>query len=172
MNVSGEVWGDPQAVLGVINRQGLGKTRHIQTGVLWVQQVSAEKRFKYGKVLGKINPADLYTKCIDWITTDKHLTKLGYEFTGGRAEETFKLHCISMSIDEYNLLGLWEPREWLDAITDAVKRKSAKPDSKFLTRMCAGEINVLCDSGGRLEQSVLQGYPVGTGVQRIEFRSA
>ena len=30
----GEVWGDASAALGIINRQGLGKTRYIQTGCL------------------------------------------------------------------------------------------------------------------------------------------
>ena len=42
MTMPGEVWGDAQAALGIINRNGLGKTRHIQTGLLWVQQVSAQ----------------------------------------------------------------------------------------------------------------------------------
>ena len=44
VRVSGEVWVDAQAALGIIHRKGLGKTRHIQTGLLWIQQVSAEKR--------------------------------------------------------------------------------------------------------------------------------
>ena len=37
--LQGEVWGDASAALGIINRKGLGKTRHIQTGLLWVQQI-------------------------------------------------------------------------------------------------------------------------------------
>ena len=36
-NLRGEVWGDASAALGIINRKGLGKTRHIQTGLLWIQ---------------------------------------------------------------------------------------------------------------------------------------
>ena len=49
----GEVYGDANAALGIIHRQGLGKTRHIQTGLLWVQQVAVEQRLKFGKVWGK-----------------------------------------------------------------------------------------------------------------------
>ena len=51
--VSGEVWGDASAALGIKNRRGLGKTRHIDTGLLWIQQTAAEQRIKYNKVLGK-----------------------------------------------------------------------------------------------------------------------
>ena len=52
VKAKGEVWGDAQAAVGIINRKGLGKSRHIQTGLLWVQQVAAEQRLKYGKVSG------------------------------------------------------------------------------------------------------------------------
>ena len=75
-NVSGEVWGDASAALGIINRRGLGKTRHIETGLLWIQQTAAEKRLKYSKVLGKENPADLYTKYLDAATSNLHVKKL------------------------------------------------------------------------------------------------
>ena len=60
--MKGEVWGDASAAFGIINRRGLGKTRHIDTGHLWIQEVAAKGRLKYEKVLGRDNPADLYTK--------------------------------------------------------------------------------------------------------------
>ena len=31
LHMRGEVWGDASAALGIINRKGLGKTRHIDT---------------------------------------------------------------------------------------------------------------------------------------------
>ena len=40
---SGEIWGDASAALGVINRIRLGKTRHIDIGIVWVQQTVAEQ---------------------------------------------------------------------------------------------------------------------------------
>ena len=123
LKVTREIWGDAQAALGIINRQGLNKTRHIQTGLLWVQQISAEQRLKYGKILGKVNPANVYTKYLDWATTEKHLAKLNYEFTDGRAREAPKLHSIIVSMYEYNLMGLWTPWEWLDVIVVAVKHE-------------------------------------------------
>ena len=66
--VSGEIWSDASAALGLINRTGLGKTRHIDTSVLWIQQTAAEQRLRFHKVLGKDNPADLFTKHLDQST--------------------------------------------------------------------------------------------------------
>ena len=71
-DVTGEVWGDASAALGIINRRGLGKTRHIDTGLLWIQQTAAERQLKFSKALGADNPADLYTKHLDASTIEKH----------------------------------------------------------------------------------------------------
>ena len=60
--IKGRVLGDAPAALGIMNRKGLGRTRHIDTGMLWIQQTAAEKRLEYGKVLGTDNPAGLLTK--------------------------------------------------------------------------------------------------------------
>ena len=63
--LQGEILGDASAALGIIHRKGLGRTRHIDTGLLWIQQTAAEKRLEYSKVLGNVNPADLVTKYLD-----------------------------------------------------------------------------------------------------------
>ena len=96
-DLNGEVWGDANAALGIINRTGLGKTRHIQTGLLWIQQIAASQRFKFGKVLGTNNPADLFTKYLDEKTCTHHTTNLGYHETQGRPEDASQLHVISIS---------------------------------------------------------------------------
>ena len=59
--LNGEVWADASAALGIIKRRGLGKTRHIDIGLLWIQETAAEKRLKFNKVLGRDDLADLYT---------------------------------------------------------------------------------------------------------------
>ena len=74
----GEVWGDASAALGIINRNGLGKTRHLDTGLLWIQQIAAEQIFKFGKVLGANGPADLFTKHLDERTITHHITRFGF----------------------------------------------------------------------------------------------
>ena len=107
VKVAGEIWGDAQVALGIIHRKGIGTTRHIQTGLLWVQQVSAEKRFKFGKVLGKLNLADLFAKYFDKDNIEQHVATLKYTFAGGRASEAPKFHNVSIPIDEYEFIGQW-----------------------------------------------------------------
>ena len=50
--MTGKVLGDASAALGIIHRKGLSRTRHIDTGLLWIQQAAAERRLEYAKVLG------------------------------------------------------------------------------------------------------------------------
>ena len=97
----GEVWGDANAALGIINRNGLGKTRHLDIGLLWIQQVAAEQRLKFGKVLGVNNPADLFTKYLDEKTARHHTHNLGYKEMEGRPSDAPQLHNISTSMDAY-----------------------------------------------------------------------
>ena len=141
--MAGEIWGDAQAALGIISRNGLGKTRHIQTGLLWIQQVSAQKRLSFGKVLGKDNPADLFTKYLDSNTIGRHLQKLNCELANGRADEAPKLHNISISLDEYNMMGLWKQWRWIDVITGAIENKSAKIEKFGQNKLCKGELNTI-----------------------------
>ena len=87
--------GGASAALEVIHRKGLGETKHIQTGLLWIQQSAAEQRFKFHNVSGQLNPADLCATRLGEGANFKHTTTLGYEYVGGRAEEAPKLHRIS-----------------------------------------------------------------------------
>jgi hypothetical protein len=80
------VLGDASAALGIINRRGLGRTRHIDTGLLWIQHTAAEKRLHYSKVLGTINPADLMTNYFTSEINEGHCARLGVHFSKGRAE--------------------------------------------------------------------------------------
>ena len=52
----GEVYADSSAALGIAQRQGMGKVRHIRTQALWVQEVRVTGRLAYKKVLGSRNP--------------------------------------------------------------------------------------------------------------------
>ena len=97
VKMTGEVHGDASAALGIINRKGLGRTRHIDTGLLWIQQTAAEKRLSYLKVLGTDNPADLMTKHLGQEVLTKHSLKLGVTFPGGRAETAPNLHNVSVA---------------------------------------------------------------------------
>ena len=99
--LGGRVWGDASEALGIIHRRGLGRTRHIDTSLLWVQQVAAERRLAFAKVLGRDNPADLFTKHLDAKTSDKHVSRIKCEYAGGRSAIMPELHRLSISWNEY-----------------------------------------------------------------------
>ena len=53
---------DASAAMGIINRQGLGKVRHIATQDLWLQKAVRDQEIKMFKVDSLRNIADLMTK--------------------------------------------------------------------------------------------------------------
>ena len=55
---------DSSTARSIPNRPGVGKLRHIETRVLWVQLAVRECRFALCRVPGKDNPADILTKPI------------------------------------------------------------------------------------------------------------
>ena len=146
-HVSGEVWGDASAALGIIHRRGLGKTRHIETLLLWIQQTAAEQRLKYNKVLGKGNPADLYTKFLNAATSNFHTTKLGYIFFKGRSIEAPQLHLMRQSVGEY-CNGIDQGLcDWFQVILNKVSRdkyvrKSPQRRSKSLGNLRGVQVAV------------------------------
>ena len=85
VDVTGQILGDASACLGIIQRQGLGKMRHVDTSYLWIQEKAARKELEFGKVEGSWNAADLLTKYLGQEDILKHMTALGIEFTSGRA---------------------------------------------------------------------------------------
>ena len=130
----------------------MGKTRHIQTGLLWIQQTAAEQRLKFNKILGKNNPADLFTKHLDERTNHTHTKALGYKFTAGRAEEAPKLHIISKAYYHEDILSQGCQRwKWLKYVDGSRVRKSPS---------CAGEVTMLerYDVATCSRSQVLQGY--------------
>ena len=57
-----ELYCDSAAALGISQRAGIGKVRHLRTQGMWVQEVRVSGRIIYKKILGSKNPADLLTK--------------------------------------------------------------------------------------------------------------
>ena len=64
-SVRGEVFVDSSAALGIVQRKGNGKLRHIRVGQLWVQQAAEEETLAYSKIAGAQNPADVCTKHVN-----------------------------------------------------------------------------------------------------------
>jgi hypothetical protein len=105
------VWTDSSAAIGICTRQGLGKMRHIDTHLLWIQQAVRSGRVDLRKVLGEENPADLFTKHLSSRErVQKLVTLLGCRYTGGRAESAPQRRVLGgeqkVRIAEANVVGV------------------------------------------------------------------
>ena len=81
------IWTDSSAAIGICTRQGLGKLRHLDTHTLWVQQAVRTGTVDLRKVLGEVNPADLFTKhSLSRDRLGKLVELFDCKFSDGRAE--------------------------------------------------------------------------------------
>ena len=79
---------DAVAAIGIVQRQGLGRIRHLAVADLWIQQKSKDKIVKYVKLPGTDNTSDMLTKAVEAPTIEKHMQTLDLEFRTGRHEAT------------------------------------------------------------------------------------
>ena len=86
---------DASAALGIIQRQGLGKLRHVSTQFLWVQEKVRRNEFDIAKVPGQDNPADILTKNVAAELIHKHTETLGVWIGNGRAQTAPQLSSIT-----------------------------------------------------------------------------
>ena len=85
------VWTDSSAAIGICQRQGLGKVRHLDTQTLWVQQAVRTGKVDLRKVDGEKNPADLLTKhSLSRVRLEMLVDLHGCKYIGGRAESAPK----------------------------------------------------------------------------------
>ena len=82
---------DATAAIGIAEREGLGRVRHLATGDLWIQQRIRNGEISVSKYPGKDNPADIGTKGVDAPTISRHLQSLGYAHIEGRAQCALEL---------------------------------------------------------------------------------
>ena len=82
---------DATAAIGMTRRLGIGKVRHLDTSLLWVQQKVRNGDLSIEKIPGVDNPADVLTKYVDAATMTRHLESVGLLYESGRAELAPKL---------------------------------------------------------------------------------
>ena len=86
VQAQGEINVDSSAALGIVQRAGCGRVRHLHLQALWVQECRSTGRLSYKKVLGTANPSDVLTKHVPGDLLDTHLKTLNLEVRDGRAE--------------------------------------------------------------------------------------
>ena len=77
---------DSSAAIGICRRTGVGKIRHLDTRLLWAQELVREKVIEVIKVPGEQNPADLMTKHLGADVISAHLVRLSCWERSGRAK--------------------------------------------------------------------------------------
>ena len=85
--VGGVIKNDASAVLGIIQRQGLGKLRHIDTSFLYIQQINVDKVLRFEKTSGDSNPSGICTKGLAGPKIMKFIERMNMEFVDGRASD-------------------------------------------------------------------------------------
>ena len=83
IKVGARVWTDSSAAIGVANRSGLGKIRHLATHTLWVQQHVKLGAVELRRVNAKVNPADLFTKFLESSERISFFQLFGCEYREG-----------------------------------------------------------------------------------------
>ena len=68
---------DASAAIGITQRLGLGKVRHLSVQDLWIQQKVRQGEIEVQKLPGEVNPSDLMTKPLDKSRILKLLSLVG-----------------------------------------------------------------------------------------------
>ena len=84
------VLSDSSAARGIASRRSLGRTRHVQTRYLWVQERIRLKDIQLETVTTDKNLADVCTKPVPGDVCWKHLHSMGQELGVGRRSEKAK----------------------------------------------------------------------------------
>ena len=90
---------DASAALGIIQRQGVGKLRHISTQYLWIQEKTRGNEFDIAKVPGEDNPSDILTKNVPSEILTRHLHAMNMFPYVDRASTAPKLAGIKLFND-------------------------------------------------------------------------
>ena len=88
---------DASAALGILQRKGVGKIRHLDVGCLWLQEKEAREQIRLAKEPGETNPADLGTKNLTEEVMLRHLARMSCEYRDGSPESNAKVIAVVSS---------------------------------------------------------------------------
>ena len=78
ITLTGQLWSDSSAAIGIAARKGLGKVKHLHTQYLWLQERVKCKDFSSHKEHADKNLADVFTKYLDSPKLEKFVKMVGY----------------------------------------------------------------------------------------------
>ena len=87
----GRIYVDSTAAIGVVNRKGNGRLRHVKVGMLWIQEKVEEGELSVRKVGGTENPADAMTKYLASTKMAENMSRMSFRYEEGRAEKSLRV---------------------------------------------------------------------------------
>ena len=94
MVTQGMIKSDATAAIGMVHREGLGRTRHIRVQYLWMQEKVAEKELQVSKVGTLNNVADLMTKHLSKEDRDRLMKLMSFERRSGMADTGLRVSAL------------------------------------------------------------------------------
>ena len=85
------MYADSSAAIAIARRRGAGKLRHINIGLLWIQEKVEGEEVVMKKVKGVSNPSDMMTKGINREKLDKYMVMVRQTKVDGRAKEALQV---------------------------------------------------------------------------------
>ena len=82
------------AAIGMAQRTGLNKVRHVEVDVLWIQEQQTRRMLPIEKIPGPQNPSDLCTKNVPVGLLEQYMRQLNVYFAAGRAAVAQHLHTV------------------------------------------------------------------------------
>ena len=81
-----EIQTDSSTAYAIASRRGVGRLRHLNTRLLWLQQHVYHKTLVIKKISTKVNVADLFTKHLGAERMEMLMNQLGFYFKEGRSK--------------------------------------------------------------------------------------
>ena len=100
-----EIRTDASAAIGIANRIGIGKIRHIETNQVWLQQKVLDGELVVSKVTGEDDLADTLTKPVDGKLLTEHLARIGSILCDGRQQLAPALDTEEESVGDWEMEG-------------------------------------------------------------------
>ena len=82
---------DSSATIAIAKRRGAGKLRHINIGLLWIQERTESEEVTVKKVKGVSNPSDMMTKAVNREKLEKYMVMVSQKEADGRAKEGLQI---------------------------------------------------------------------------------